>query len=68
MMLTTYGTHLEHFNADLPYTKPAKQRVGFKLSGWSKALVDGLAYFIGLLLLAPVLLVLFSPLIAYLME
>ena len=67
-MLTTYGTRLEHFNADYPFTKSAKQRVGFKLDGWSKALIDGLAYFIGLVLLAPCLLVLLSPLIASVME
>ena len=63
-MLTTYGTRLEHFDADYPFTAPAKRRVGFKLDGWSKALIDGLAFLIGFLLLAPCLLVLFSPLIA----
>lgn len=63
-MLTTYGTRLEHFNADHPFASQTKQPVGFKLNGWSKALIDGLAYFIGFLLLAPCLLVLFSPLIA----
>lgn len=63
-MLTTYGTRLEHFNADHPFDSQRKQRVGFKLDGWSKALIDGLAFLIGFLLLAPCLLVLFSPLIA----
>ena len=63
-MLTTYGTRLEHFNADYPCASQTKQRVGFKLDGWSKALIDGLAFLIGFLLLAPCLLVLFSPLIA----
>ena len=67
-MLTTYGTRLEHFNADYPFTRPAKQQVGFKLDRWSKALVDGLAFLIGFLLLAPCLLVLFFPLIASLLE
>ena len=67
-MLTTYGTHLEHFNADYPYTKPAGKRVGFKLNRVSKTLIDGLAFLIGFLLLAPCLLVLFSPFIASVME
>ena len=67
-MLTTYGTHVEHFNADYPFTKPARQRVGFKLDRWSKTLIDGLAILVGLVLLAPLLLVLFSPLIVALVK
>ena len=67
-MLTTYGTRLEHFDADYPFTKPAKQRVGFKMDRWSKTLIDGLALFIGIVLLAPCLLVLFFPLIASLLK
>lgn len=67
-MLTTFGTHREHFNADYPYAKPARQRVGFKLNRVSKTLFDGFAFLIGFLLLAPCLLVLFSPLIASVMD
>ncbi len=63
-MLTTYGTRPEHFDASYPFTKLPKQKVGFKLGRWSKALMDGVAVFTGLALLVPSALVLFSPFIA----
>lgn len=63
-MLTTYGTRREHFNAAYPFTSHPRQPMGFKIGGWSKALIDGAAAFAGLALLVPSMLVLFAPFFA----
>ena len=38
--------------------------MGFRIGGWSKALIDGAAAFAGLALLVPSMLVLFAPFVA----
>ena len=63
-MLTTYGTRQEHFDSAYPFTTRNSYRVGFKMSGWSKRVADGLALLTGVALITPCLMVLFSPLIA----
>lgn len=63
-MLTTRDTRPEHFNAAYPFTSLPKHRMGFKIGGWSKALIDGAAAFAGLALLVPSMLVLFAPFVA----
>ena len=63
-MLTTYGTRPEHFDAAFPCTTRPRQRIAFKMDGWSKAPIGGAAAFAGLILLVPSMLVLLSPFIA----
>ena len=63
-MLTTYSTRPEHFDTAFPFTTHPRQRITFKMDGWSKALIGGAAAFAGLTLLVPSMLVLLSPLIA----
>ena len=63
-MLTTYGTRPEHFDTAFPFTTRPRQRMAFRMDGWSKALIGGAAAFAGLALLVPSMLVLLSPFIA----
>ena len=63
-MSTTYSTRPEHFDTAFPFTTRPRQRIAFKMDGWSKALIGGAAAFAGLTLLVPSMLVLLSPLIA----
>ena len=63
-MLTTYGTRPEHFDSAYPFATRNSYRVGFKMNGWSKRIVDGMALLTGAALITPCLMVLFSPLIA----
>ena len=67
-MLTTYGTRPEHFDVAYPFGEPANYRVGFKMSRWTERLADGAAVLVGVALVIPCLLVIFSPLIASLMN
>ncbi len=67
-MLTTYGTRPEHFDVAYPFAEPTSHRVGFKMSRWTERLADGAAVLVGMALVIPCLLVIFSPLIAFLMN
>ena len=67
-MLTTYGTRREHFDAVYPLPESTNHRVGFKMGRVTKTLADSLAVLVGLALVLPCLLVLFSPLIAAVMN
>lgn len=63
-MLTSYGTRPEHFDTAYPFTSKSTYRAGFRMGGWTKTLIDGVALFTGIALVVPSLLVLLSPLIA----
>ncbi len=67
-MLTSYGTRPEHFDVAYPFATSANYRVGFKMGRWTERLADGAAVLVGIALVIPCLLVLFSPLIAALMN
>lgn len=67
-MFTYGGARHEHFDAASHFDSRAGKRVGFKIDRLVKTLLDAAAVLVGLALVIPCLLVLFSPLIAAVMD